>query len=203
MSETATLVTVLRHGEVDGPGQVLRGSVDTPLSDAGWRQMRAAWAALDAPVTRLASSPMLRCNAFAQALSTQHGLPLDTHEDLRELDFGDWENLTPEAARALSPTLFAQFQTRPEGMAPPNGEPFDAFKQRVTSAFDACLAQARGGHLLLITHAGVMRALLASTMNMPWADAWRIALPPAGNFRLSCLPGHAPYLLNLNPSCAA
>lgn len=146
---------------------------------------------------------MLRCNAFARELAAQHDLPLDTHEDLREIDFGDWGNLTPGAARASSPTLFDKFISAPEGMAPPNGEPFDAFKLRVLAAFDACLAQTRGGHLLLITHAGVMRLLLASTMNLPWADAYRVALPPAGSFRLSSLPGRAPYLLNLNPSCAA
>lgn len=203
MSEAATRVTVLRHGAVDGPANVLRGSSDTPLSDAGWNQMRAACTAFDSPVTAIASSPLARCSAFAQALAAQHALPLNLHHDLREIDFGTWENLAPDAAQAATPALFAQFQTAPEGVSPPDGEPFDAFKQRVLAAFDACLAQSRGGHLLMVTHAGVMRVLLSSIMNLPWADTYRIAIPPAGGFCLSCLEGHAPYLLNLNPSCAA
>ncbi|MBI5751339.1 MAG: histidine phosphatase family protein [Hydrogenophilales bacterium] len=203
MNETTTLVTVMRHGAVDGPANVLRGSSDTPLSDAGWQQMRAACAALGTPVTAIASSPLNRCRAFAQELSTQHALPLNLHDDLREIGFGDWENLTPDAARASSPVLFDQFISAPEGMTPPNGEPFDEFAPRVRAAFDQCLAQSRGGHLLIVTHAAVMRVLLSSIMSLPWAGAQRIAIPPAGNFRLSCLAGHAPYLLNLNPSCAA
>lgn len=202
MSEAATLVTVMRHGEVDGPANVLRGSSDTPLSDIGWNQMRAVCAALDTPVTAIVSSPLNRCRAFAQELAMQHALSLNLHDDLREIDFGDWENLTPDAARASSPVLFDKFISAPEGVTPPNGEPFDAFDQRVRTAFDACLAQSSGGHLFIITHAAVMRVLLSSIMNLPWADTYRIAIPPAGNFRLSCLEGHAPYLFNLNTSCA-
>ncbi|MDP1680571.1 MAG: alpha-ribazole phosphatase family protein [Burkholderiales bacterium] len=202
MSDTTTLVTVMRHGAVDGPANVLRGSSDVPLSDTGWNQMRAACAALDTPVTAITSSPLSRCRAFAQELAMQHALPLNLHDDLREIHFGDWENLTPDAARASTPILFDQFISTPAGMSPPNGELFDAFKQRVLAAFHASLAQAGAGHLLIVTHAGVMRVLLSSIMNLPWADTYRIALPPAGNFRLSCLSGHAPYLFNLNTSCA-
>lgn len=203
MSEAATLVTVLRHGEVAGPANVLRGRMDTPLSDTGWRQMRTTYSALDTPVTMLATSPLLRCSAFAREIAVRHNLPLHENDALREIDFGAWENLTPDAARASSPTLFAKFLTHPEGVTLPQGEPFDAFKQRVLTAFDTCLAQSNGGHLLMITHAGVMRVLLASIMNMPWADVYRVAIPAAGSFRLSCLAEHPPYLLNLNPSCVA
>lgn len=202
MSEAATLVTVMRHGAVAGATNVLRGWQDAPLSEAGWQQLHAACAALDSPVTHIAASTLVRCSAFAQAYATQHALPLMLQADLREINFGDWENLTPDAAQAATPTLFAKFQNQPEGTTPPAGEPFDVFKLRVLSAFDACLSDARGGHLLLLTHAGVMRVLLTANMRLPWATTYRIALPPAGSFRLSCLRGHAPYLLNLNPVCA-
>ena len=202
MSET-TLVSVMRHGAVDGPSNVLRGRTDTPLSDTGWQQMRAACAALDIPVTAIATSPLARCSAFAHELAAQHVLPLNRHEDLREVDFGAWENLTPDEAHTATPELFAQFQTNPEGTSAPDGEPFDAFRQRVLAAFDACLTQAHSGHLLMLTHAGVMRVLLSDKMNLPWATTYRIAIPPAGGFRLSCLAGHAPYLLSLNSLCVA
>ena len=36
----ATLVTVLRHGAVQGRPFVYRGSQDDPLADLGWRQMQ-------------------------------------------------------------------------------------------------------------------------------------------------------------------
>lgn len=203
MSEAATLLTLLRHGEVAGPANVLRGSSDTPLSDSGWHQMRAACATFATPLTAIAASPLQRCDAFARELAAQQLLPHQVEDDLREMNFGDWENLAPDAARAMSPELFAQFQNDPSGMTPPGGESFDGFRQRVMSAFDACVAQHAGGHVLMITHGGVMRVILASIMRLSWADTGRIALPYAGSFYLSCLAGHAPFLLNLNPSCAA
>ena len=203
MNTAATLITVLRHGELEGPANVLRGSSDTPLSGTGWQQMRAACAALDPPVTAIATSPLIRCRTFAQAFAAQQALPITVHDDLREIDFGAWENLLPDEARTSTPELFAQFQTSPEGTSPPDGEPFDAFKLRVLTAFDTCLTQTRGGHLLMVTHAGVMRVLLADKMNLPWATTYHIAIPPAGGFRLSCLAGHEPYLLSLNSICVA
>ena len=39
--EGATLVTVLRHGAVQGRPFVYRGRQDDPLSELGWKQMAA------------------------------------------------------------------------------------------------------------------------------------------------------------------
>lgn len=201
--EGVALVTVLRHGEVAGPANVLRGRTDDPLSESGWQQMQRACDTMRILPSAVIASPLARCRDFAQTFASRHALPFDTRDDLREIDFGAWENLTANEARALSPALFERFHTRPEGIVPPQGEPFDAFKQRVLSAFDAGVAQAVGTHLLMVTHAGVMRVLLSAILNLSWADAWRIALPPAGSFHLSCMTGHAPCLLNLNTTCAA
>ena len=65
----------------------------------------------------------------------------------------------------------------------------------------ADLADARGGHRLLVTHAGVMRALLMDLVGLDPAHAYRIALPETAHFQVSILAGEAPVLLNLN-SCA-
>lgn len=195
------LVTVLRHGEVKGPPNVLRGRSNPPLSENGWRQMRQAVHTLDTPIfTALSSSPLTRCLAFAETLAAELGLALNILPDLREMDFGEWEELTPQQAQALDPVLFGRFQANPAGITPPRGEPFDAFYRRVTAAFDAWLAGLGGGHALLITHAGVMRVLLAQCLGLPIGNLYRIALPAAGGFQLSLLPGHPPCLLSLNGS---
>ena len=199
MTDTAVRVTLLRHGEVAGPPHVLRGKHDTPLAAAGWRQMRqAAGAANTPPFSAIAASPLARCRAFAEKLATECQLALTLHPGLEEIDFGDWEGLTPLAAQTATPELFTRFQANPEGLAPPNGEAFAAFRQRVCAAFHACLAQHHNGHLLIVTHAGVMRVVLSEIMGLSWETAQRIALPPAAAFQLSLSQGHAPYLLNLN-----
>ena len=41
--------------------------------------------------THIVTSPLLRCQAFAERQSMKLDLPLSVEPDLRELDFGDWE----------------------------------------------------------------------------------------------------------------
>ena len=199
-----TLITVLRHGEVEGAPHVFRGKGNPALSPRGLQQMRQA--TLAAPrLDSIATSPLARCRAFADSLAAEMGMVPVVLDDFREMDFGDWEGKTPQAAQALTPELFESFRNNPEGLSPPNGEPFDVFRERVTAAFRQWLGNADGGHRLLITHAGVMRILLIEHLGLPVCNLYRIALPNAASFQLSILPGHPPCLLNLNNglSCAA
>lgn len=205
MTEASTLVTVLRHGEVTGPWNVLRGKHDAPLSAAGLQQMQQVIAAINTSVfSRIVSSPLARCRAFAESVAQTSDIPLTLHAGFEEINFGDWEGLTPLEAQTTTPELFTRFQANPEGLTPPKGEAFNAFRQRVLDAFD-CLTSDAESHTLLVTHGGVMRVILSAVLGLTWHSAFQIAIPAAGSFQLSLLPEHAPYLLNLNfgQPCAA
>lgn len=190
-----TLITVLRHGEVEGAPHVFRGKSDPVLSTNGWQQMQRALRAFP-EFDSVATSPLARCRAFADSLTSAEGSVI--LNDFREMDFGDWEEQTPQAVQALSPDLFQRFQNNPEGLSPPNGEPFDVFRKRVSTTFKQWLDKANGGHRLLITHAGVMRILLVEHLGLPVCNLYRIALPHAASFQLSMLADHPPCLINLN-----
>jgi alpha-ribazole phosphatase/probable phosphoglycerate mutase len=99
-----TTLDLMRHGEPVG-GRRYRGQIDDPLSEKGWAQMHAAVGDA-APWTRIVSSPLLRCRAFAETLSDRHGLPLALDDRLKEVGFGDWEGksaaeIEQDARRAL------------------------------------------------------------------------------------------------------
>ena len=198
MTEASTLLTVLRHGEVIGPWNVLRGKRDVALSATGLQQMQQVIAAINTfPFSRIVSSPLARCRVFAESIAQTSSIPLRLHAGFEEIDFGDWDGLTSAEAQAFTPDLFTRFQANPEGLAPPQGEAFNDFHQRVFDAFDDITRDA-SGHTLLITHGGVMRIILSAVLGLTWHDAFQIAIPAASSFQLSLLPGHAPYLLNLN-----
>ena len=206
MADQPIVVTVLRHGEVEGAPNVLRGRSNPPLSSNGWQQMRSSLKTVNlSSLNTIAASPLIRCHDFAEKIAAELSISLDILPDLQEMHFGDWEELTPQAAQALTPELFEQFQHNPAGLSPPNGEAFDAFRQRVISAFNTWLDTSSGEHRLLITHAGVMRILLAEQLGLTPDNLYRIALPPAASFQVSLLAGHPPCLLNLNNGqpCAA
>lgn len=61
---------LLRHGECEG-GAILRGRVDVPLSDKGWRQMSAAVALQSCECHGIYSSTSRRCAEFAKVLATE------------------------------------------------------------------------------------------------------------------------------------
>lgn len=196
----AVLVTVLRHGEVAGPGHVFRGHVDTPLSEHGRIQMHAVLSELARP-DRVATSPLSRCRDVAAGYAGHHAVPLDVEPGFMELGFGEWEELPAEAVMARSPEAFAALRRGDDAAGAPGGETLGDFRRRVRAAWSGWLAGADGGHRLLVTHAGVMRVLLEHLLGLPAEGFYRIALPEAAHFQVSILPGHDPVLLRLN-ACA-
>lgn len=195
----ATLVTVLRHGEVAGRSHVFRGASDEPLSDRGFRQMRAVLASVARP-DRVACSPMRRCQAFAAAVADELDIPLAGLPGFAEMRFGAWEGLTREEAAAAHPGAYSAFLARADTASAPGGESLADFRRRVLAAWQDW-ATTLDGHGLLVTHAGVMRVLLGHLLDLPGDVGYRVALPEAGYFQVSLLSGHPPVLLRLN-ACA-
>jgi alpha-ribazole phosphatase len=196
-----TLVTVLRHGQVNGRPFVYRGALDDPMTEQGAARVREIAERLAVPAfDRLASSPLVRCLDFAEAYAKESELPLDVLESMREMHFGAWEGLTPEEAARLDPTHHDLFRGTAGKVGAPDGESVTDLRKRVSQGWEDWLADAKGGHRLLVTHAGVMRALLMDLIGLDPGHAYRIALPEAAHFQVSILPGQPAILLNLN-SC--
>jgi len=195
--EGATLITVLRHGAVQGRPFVYRGRQDDPLSDLGWRQMAAVIAAAP-PFNTIASSPLRRCQVFAQQLAERLEIPLHVSPAFQEIAFGEWEGLTPEEAAQRNPVEHALFRASAGTVAAPGGESLIEFQQRVRAGWEEWLTDSAGESRLLITHAGVMRALLIELLGLPASHVYRIALPETAHFQVSLLAGEAPILLSLN-----
>jgi len=180
---------LLRHGETERGGG-FRGRIDDALTAAGWAQMhqalqgRGGWSAL-------VSSPLQRCRRFAEALAAQHGLPLHEEPGLRELDFGDWEGLSAAQLMDTSSAELGLFWDDPYAFTPPGGEPLAAFEARVLDALAGLAKAHAAGHLLLVTHGGVIRLLLARARGLAPARLLQVEAGHASLFslRLGLLDG--------------
>ncbi|SHE22975.1 alpha-ribazole phosphatase family protein [methanotrophic endosymbiont of Bathymodiolus puteoserpentis (Logatchev)] len=174
-----THIDLLRHGEVLG-GSCYRGITDDPLTNKGWQQMQAK---LDCHKhwDIIISSPLSRCHHFAQLLSSELQLALVTTPAFQEIDFGDWEGKTAEQIDAQ---LLSQFYADPVNVSPPNGEPFHYFQQRILVAWQALLEAQQGKRILLITHAGVIRIILAHSIGLDVQHSFRLKIGHACLSRL-------------------
>lgn len=184
-----TTLDLMRHGEPVG-GRKYRGQIDDPLSEKGWGQMRDTVGDA-APWTRIVSSPLTRCRAFAETLAERHGLPLSLDERLMEVGFGVWEGKSAAEIEADAPGTLARFKADPVNARPAGAEPLAGFHARVAAGLEDLLGQHNGQHVLLVGHAGVIRMAFAWALHIPLEHAYRIEVASASLTRLRFDDGRA------------
>src|SRR5690348_1200274 len=91
-----TTFHLLRHGEHTLQGKIVAGrSPGIGLSERGRAEVEAAAARLaDAGIAAIYASPLQRAQETAAIVAERLGLDPATHDDLNEVDFGDWTGST-------------------------------------------------------------------------------------------------------------
>ncbi|ENB9663565.1 alpha-ribazole phosphatase family protein [Pseudomonas putida] len=178
------ILDLLRHGETEQGG--LRGSLDDALTDKGWAQMRSAVAEAG-PWQVLVSSPLQRCARFADELGARLNVPVQREPALQELHFGDWEGRSAAQIMEHQADVLGRFWADPYAFTPPNGEPVEAFAERVLAAVERLHLQHAGKRVLLVTHGGVMRLLLARARGLPREQLLQVEVGHGALMRL--VPG--------------
>ncbi|NWL75973.1 histidine phosphatase family protein [Pseudomonas taiwanensis] len=174
---------LLRHGETERGGG-FRGSLDDALTDTGWAQMRAGVVAAG-PWDVLVSSPLQRCAAFARELEQQLDLPLHFDADLRELHFGQWEGRSAAELMEDHAEGLGLFWNDPYSFTPPEGETLLDFEARVLAAGERLLERFAGKRVLLVTHGGVIRILVARARQLPRTGLMQVEVAHGELFRLT------------------
>jgi alpha-ribazole phosphatase len=138
---------------------------------------------------RVFSSPLSRCVQLAETFSDT----VTTDARLQELYFGDWEG---KLFNEIEPSALQQWTDNFATAAPPNGETFGDLYQR-TGTFWQELLQLEAEQVIIITHAGVIRALLARVLNLPLANAFQFRVDAGSVHKLSCVDDYI-YLEYVN-----
>lgn len=173
-----TTFWLIRHALTDHVGEVLSGRTpDVHLSAAGRAQAEVLAARLTVPFAAVYSSPLERAVETAQPIALANRLTLIEDVAFTEIDFGAWTG-----ARFFTlddqPT-WKRWNTLRGLAAPPNGEPMTAVQTRVMSRL-WMLAETHGdAPVAVVTHAEVIRALLALVLGSPLDLFSRIEISPA------------------------
>jgi broad specificity phosphatase PhoE len=160
-----TTVMMIRHGETEwnrlGRWQ---GHTDVELSEVGHEQARRLAARLLAEgqnFDRLYASDLARAFQTATAIGDALGLPIHPLIELREIHVGIWSGLTREEISDRFPEPWARFTAGVDGPVGEHGETNAALRARIVGIIDHLVRKHPGEHLLVVTHGGPIRALLA------------------------------------------
>ena len=159
---------LLRHGESeDNRAGRFGGSRDSSLSPRGRRQSQALSERLSGlPLHAVYTSPARRARVLADLLCAGRPLTPEICHDLREVSFGDWEGMSYPEIHERHPDGCRRWLQDPLRFAPPNGESFLDAIARVRPLprrfVDAATIHGANGpiHIAVVTHGGLLRALL-------------------------------------------
>lgn len=193
-----TEVLLIRHGET---GDEYRGRyvgrLDPPLSTIGLEHAAALrrHSGLAPAGAACFASPSLRARQTAAAAGFQAGID----EDLREIDFGQWEGLRFAEIAAADPEGVERWAKLDTGFRFPGGESLAEFETRVRRLAER-LAAGPPRKVVVVTHGGVIRALVCHWLGLPPETHLLFEVSPASVTRVR-LSGNRGTLCGLNDLC--
>jgi probable phosphoglycerate mutase len=198
-NETGLVVALIRHGEavanVVGRWQ---GITDGPLSDLG-REQAAGLAARYDGLSHVYTSHLSRARETAAALAGASGVGVIVRGDLHEIDFGEWEDRTPEEVRERFPAdwkaVHEDHVDIPRGRT---GETAAEVALRMAGAVESIAAAHSEGRVAAVGHGGAIRAYAAEVVGLGFADRGRLAIPGNTGVTHIRIPGNGPVLSSHN-----
>lgn len=158
---------LVRHTAVEVPPGLCYGRTEVPLAPSFEAEAAAVRSALPPGPWRIHSSSSSRCQRLAASL----GDPVQIDPRWRELDFGAWEGrLWQELPREATRRWLADFVNG----RPPGGESLADVVARAEACLAEVLAERAERPIVVVTHGGVIRALLARARGMGLADAFAV-----------------------------
>jgi len=163
-----------------------RGHRDDPLNEKGWQQMHQAvgnysnWHSI-------VSSSLLRCSEFAEQLANKLQVPLQLDDRFKEIDWGVWEGKTSRAICGDQADKLLRFRSDPIRLRPKGAEDIRDFKQRIHQAWCDMIQRHHGKHILLVAHAGVIRAIISIALDTPVQNMFNIKVSNASITRIHAL----------------
>ena len=177
---------LVRHGatEWNARGRI-QGQSDPSLNEAGKRQARRLGGRLaSVPFAEARCSDLRRCSETAAGiLLGRNDLRLQEMPELREKNFGAWEGLTFRQVEARFPDLYHNWTMAGDpSFAPPGGESDLQLYSRADTVVERLreIRSDSGGNLLVVTHGGMLRALIARLLDLSAQKMWKFRFANAG-----------------------
>lgn len=194
-----THILLIRHAVNDfvKTGKLAGWTPGVHLNDEGQAQAEALGKRLaSAPINHLYSSPLERTMETAEAIRQHHPhLTIKQHDGIGEVRYGDWEGQAiSDLARRK---MWQVVQEYPSRAYFPNGETMRGVQERAVNAIEALVAAHPRDMVAVVSHADLIKMVLAHYLGMHLDVFQRIVISPASISTLMLGYGR-PYVVTIN-----
>ncbi len=188
---------LIRHTRTAAAPGLCYGHTDVPLADSFPdeaqlvidRLAARSQSPTEASETVLLSSPLSRCRRLADCVAaswngsapnTAQPIQPELDERLQELDFGEWDGRTWSDIDAADRERSRQWMNSCVNTRWPGGESYAELAERTVQAMGDAFARLAAHpnttptQMLVIAHAGPIRALLAHLLDLPLENSFRL-----------------------------
>jgi alpha-ribazole phosphatase len=167
-------IYLLRHGETDeNTNKFYYGKLDVSLNENGRLQSQKAKKFLDSVAfNRIYSSDRKR--AIETANIAAEGRHIIRDSRINEMDFGNFEGKDYKQIQKLFPREYEMWNDDWKNFAPPGGESYTDFYNRI-KAFMEDLLKLNDDNILIVTHSGVIRTIYCYVLNGNMDCFWKFS----------------------------
>ncbi|MCL5024889.1 MAG: histidine phosphatase family protein [Chloroflexi bacterium] len=170
-------VILVRHGQTEwNRADRFRGRADVTLNTIGQAQAAAIADYLkdSCSISSIYSSPLTRALDTAAPIAGAFGLKIQPVEELTDIDYGQWQGLTPDEVSVRWPELCSLWYSQPQRVEIPGGESLAALRKRAVAGLSQVLSRHQDEAVALVSHQAVCRVLLLYALGLDNDAFWHI-----------------------------
>ncbi len=172
-----TRIVLVRHGQTEwNRVERFRGRADVPLNETGLAQAEATGkrVAVEWQPSAIYASPLSRAVKTAAAIARHFDLPVQIHHGIADIDYGQWQGLTPDEVKERWPEIHHAWYSAPHTMRIPGGETLDDLRTRGMAAVKELAVRHAGQTIVLVGHTVINRIILLGALGLGNERFWRL-----------------------------
>lgn len=172
-----TQIILVRHGQTEwNRVERFRGRADVLLNQTGLAQAELTGRRIAAEwqPSAIYAGPLSRTLRTAEAIGRCCHLPVEVEQRLVDIDYGEWQGLTPDEVRGRWPEALSAWYETPHIARIPNGETLDQLRTRAMSAVNDLVARHLDQTIVLVSHTVVNRIILLGVLGLGNDRFWRL-----------------------------
>lgn len=189
----------VRHGETNANiEKKYCGFTDIELNENGIIQAKEVSGKLkDVKIDLIFSSDLMRAKMTVNEINKNRNIDIEYLENLREMNFGELENLTFKEIGEKFPKEKEKIINFKNEYVFPNGESLKMLYERVNKCLKEILNKYKDENILIVSHSGAIESMLTEILSGNIDNYWNIEIE---NCKISTVVDNQGflYLTNLN-----